>query len=209
MIARSILDQDGFLFVSDKQIIRYLKKFNWNLQKALQTIILCGDMRLSLLGGPDSQTLHAHSDDFHMLSQRNCLIYNGSRDRKGRPILYIVTRNICLKDVSIEQMSRYVCHVMDAVCADMPPHMDNLLLIVDCEQFGQKNWSKAHFKSLIQLFSVVYPERIYATCIVRQKVAVKAIQKIANKLVDESSRRKWHFMGADYQSELQALVARD
>lgn len=36
--ARSILDQEGLIFISDKQIIRYLKACGWNLDDAIQAI---------------------------------------------------------------------------------------------------------------------------------------------------------------------------
>lgn len=55
--------------------------------------------------------------------------------------MFIVARNISLKSFSYELMNKLVSYMLDTVISEMPPHLDNMIIIIDCYKFGYKNWS--------------------------------------------------------------------
>ena len=119
-----------------------MKRSNWVLNNALRGLQVSADMRMTF-------NCKRMNDQYFMeLYKMNFLINRGHKDMNGHPILYLVAKNMHLKKISEEFFNRFICYIIDGMCANMEPHIDNLVLIIDCHKFGYKNWSKSHFKSV-------------------------------------------------------------
>lgn len=96
---REYLDAEGFVYVSDKQIVRYLKHCDWHLENAIQSVQLCLEIRFEM--GSYAPNVSAFSE----LEAQKCLIYEGSQDVSGRPVIFIALSKVILKGVNIELMN--------------------------------------------------------------------------------------------------------
>lgn len=88
--------------------------------------------------------------EFTDLFQMNILVFKGYHDKVGRPILHILARNMRLKNISIDQLKRFFCFQTDYICSRMPPHVDQMVMMMDVHDFGYTNWFAAHFKQTMQ-----------------------------------------------------------
>ena len=80
---RECLDAEGYLYVSDKQVIRYLKYCDWHFEKAIQSIQMCEEIRFEL------NLYSPNVSNFEALEAQKCVIYEGCFDLLGRPVIFI------------------------------------------------------------------------------------------------------------------------
>ena len=148
-------------------------------------------------------------NEFGKLLEMKFFVYNGCRDKLGRPIMFFLTRNMNLQGVDHDHLKRFFCYQSDIAFASTPPSVDQMIMLVDVHGFGYKNWYVSHFKQAMQFLQIVNAERQYCTCIFRQNLVLKAISSMIKKLLDEGTLAKFRLMGSDYQEQLLTLIDGD
>ena len=81
----------------------------------------------------------------------NIFVDNNSYDKDGRPILYLLMRNINLRSVTVEHFMRYWVYVSDQAAYKMSNCTDELMLIVDFSGFGFSQIYTNHYKAAIKI----------------------------------------------------------
>ena len=97
--------------------------------------------------------------EFTDLFEMNVIIFKGYHDMVGRPIMHILSRNMKLKNVTPDHLKRFFCFMTDQVCSQMPPHLDQLVMMMDVHEFGYSNWFMAHFKQTMAFLQTINAER--------------------------------------------------
>ena len=105
--------------------------------------------------------------EFADLFELNVIVFKGYHDMVGRPIMHILSRNMKLKNVTPDHLKRYFCFMTDQVCSQMPPHVDQMVMMMDVHEFGYNNWFTDHFKQTMAFLQTINAERQYCTCIIR------------------------------------------
>lgn len=146
---RQELDKSGLMHVSNNQIIRAMSVCP-DKDKCLDKIRRTEDNRLQM------NLNDLQEGDFEELIRMNCLVDNGSYDREGRPILYLLTRNINFRNISIEHFTRFWVFASDRAAARMKSCTDEILLIVDFQNFGFSQFYRNHFQAAINILQELY-----------------------------------------------------
>lgn len=97
--------------------------------------------------------------EFADLFELNVLVYKGYHDKAGRPILHILVRNMRLDKIAPDHLKRFFCYQTDLICAQMPPHVDQLVMMADLHGSGFNNWYLTHFKQTMEFLQTVNAER--------------------------------------------------
>ena len=135
--------EDGRMwYLSDNNLLRYLNGHDWDVEFVKNRLREAEEIRSSL--GP------LNSDDFSELISMGFFKFRPDcHDKVGRPILFVIAKNLKLKKVSYDLMSRYFVYTLDAICASMAESVDKFIMIVDFNGFGYGNCWVNHAKALI------------------------------------------------------------
>ena len=88
--------------------------------------------------------------EFADVAALNCFANPGHHDKQGRPILYVLLRNFNLKKVSEEHFLRYFCYIVDRMCEKMPVNIDQMVLVIDGQDFGYSQMFTNHIKAMLR-----------------------------------------------------------
>ena len=95
---RQILKNNAWDHISDNMILRYLNGLDWNIERTMKHITNYINFRKEL------NLTNLTADMLRDMIQLNFMIYKGTRDKCGRPVLFVMLKNFLMQKIEISHL---------------------------------------------------------------------------------------------------------
>ncbi|KAG0214278.1 hypothetical protein BGX28_002386 [Mortierella sp. GBA30] len=194
----------------DTTVLRFLRARKWNVEKAMEMLILALEWRISM--GVDEvvregeEALEAKYPGFLDQLKSGKVIFRG-HDRQGRPL--------CLLDPSLHYQSaqshqavqKLSIYVIETARLMLRPPAETISVVFDMSSFSMSNMDWPTVKFFIHAAEACYPE-LLGVCVVHKAPWIfGAIWKMISPMLDPVIRAKIQFTAN--RKELEEFIAPD
>ncbi|KAG0244371.1 hypothetical protein BGX31_009309 [Mortierella sp. GBA43] len=189
----------------DTTVLRFLRARKWNVEKAMEMLILALEWRISM--GVDEvmkegeEGLEAKYPGFLAQLKNGKVIIRG-HDRQGRPL--------CLHHQnaqSLQAVQKFSIYVIETARSMIQPPVETISVILDMTSFSMSNMDWPTTKFFIHASEACYPELLGVCVIHKAPWIFGAIWKVISRMLDPAIRAKVKF--THHRKELEEFVAAD
>lgn len=115
-------------------------------------------------------------------------------DREGRPLIYGFGARHHPARRDMEELKRYVVHVLDATVARLPPGQEKFAAVADLKGWGYANCDIKAYLAALDIMQNYYPERLGRVFLVHVPYVFMAAWKIVYPFIDDNTKKKFVFV---------------
>lgn len=130
---------------------------------------------------------------------------------KFRPIFIINVAKLTKFKADTEYMIHMTCYLLSFVISRgmIPGKVENWVTIIDMKGVGMLDIPKKLMKAMAKPLQQYYKGRLYRLHVINAQWAIKICWKIAKKIVDPLTIKKFALCGDDYAKKLGELIHPD
>lgn len=141
--------------LSDNMLLRFLDRKHWDMDLAVEQLLAAEALRKEM------GLYNLTSDMFPEMIASKSIVSNGMRDKVGRPILFVIIKNFEPINTDVDTCLRFMAYTIDKMCFEMPPNVDQILIIGDFEGVSWANYYKDHIAAIFKFLQVINSGRQY------------------------------------------------
>lgn len=171
--------------ISDNEIIRYIYGWRGDVPNVKRTIV---DLQL---WRKDYRPSEIQFDDFKDVDfDLKSLMEVAAQDIYGRPLILIRARHLLPKKLDIDVFVKYLIFTTERAISIMPRNVDKIAIVIDIKNAGLENFAIDHLKSVKELTSKFYVERLSNIIIINKGFFFGMLWSVVSKFLDERVLKK-------------------
>ncbi|KAJ7564550.1 hypothetical protein O6H91_02G022100 [Diphasiastrum complanatum] len=158
--------------VDDATLLRFLRARSMAVDKAAKMFIQHQNWRASFmpLGYVPDEEIHNELESKKIFLQ--------GTSKQGWPIVVGIARNHHAGSRDLDELKRFVAHVLDKILASAPPGVERMLVIIDLQQISLKNIDVRGAIAGFSLLQILFVEHQQTNEMLLQDIELPHIPKI-------------------------------
>jgi len=170
-------------------VLRFCRTKKFDLVKSVEAFI--DNMKWRHEFGVEA--LRADNID-RVLMTSTLFYFNRYPDRQGRPVAIAHVINSEKRVLDPKEIRRFTVFQIEAGIKLLPKDVENLTLVIDLTQFGNKNMDVTYAQFLANCFDKYYPERLGVCLLYNAPWIFNSFWKLINTFLDDELSSKFVFV---------------